>query len=87
MNNYPEGADMGRVLDYPDYQPSDELGDKLEELGEMVEEAIDKYPDEVYTIHEWEQEQREQLESADFWKKQLIIEPLENCYEMGGDVN
>lgn len=77
MNNYPEGADMGRVLDYPDYQPSDELGDKLKELGGMVEEAIDKYPDEVHTIHEWEQEQREYLESADFWKKPLIIEPLE----------
>lgn len=87
MNNYPEGVDMDHVLDYPDYQPSDELGDKLEELSDLVEEALDKYPDEVHTIHEWEQEQREQLESADFWKNPLIIEPLENCYEMGGGVD
>ena len=87
MNNYPEGADMGRVLDYPDYQPSDELGDKLEELGGLVEEALDKYPDEAHTIHEWEQEQRERLESADFWGNALTIDPLEECYEMGGGEN
>jgi len=77
MNNYPEGADMFRDLDYPHYQPSDELFDKLEELIDLVEEALDKYPDEVHTIHEWEQRQREQLESADFWAYPLTIEPLE----------
>ena len=51
-------------------------------MSGLVEEALDKYPGEVHTIHEWEQKQREQLESDDFWKNPLIIEPLEECYEM-----
>jgi len=67
MNNYPEGADMSRVLDYPDYQPSEALGDMMANLKEEREEMAKTYPESQDDIDQWYQHQLELLESRDFW--------------------
>lgn len=72
MDNYPESADMSLVLDYPEYQPSEELEQAFDDLAFMKENAVEEYGNNPI-IDQWEQEQRERLESADFWGNALYI--------------
>lgn len=77
MDNIPESARSGldRVTNYPDYQPSFELGQALQDLAFDANAAREKYGDR-YEIDAWEKREREGLESSDYWGGLVDYKPF-----------
>ena len=74
MNNYPDGVDMSRILDYPDYTPSEDALEAYDLVAAVVEglQGTKLYEE----VKEWAEDENDSINRADFNGNLVKVDPF-----------